>query len=199
MEQISRLNLLLTQPPVQRDALGPPDWPQVVSMLLTPLQVRTFVAHDGSEAITLVQRHVMHVAVLDARISDDKNSGMDSMTVLRLIQCLHRGIQDEKLTGRLAPERHASDAWRTGEIENDPALGRRIPVTGPEKSQDGWNQTPGNRPLVILLAAQRSDQLMREALRQNVFCVLPTPVDLNALLDAMARAMKRFYGNHWPQ
>ncbi|HTV47415.1 MAG TPA: hypothetical protein VMG59_03120 [Phycisphaerae bacterium] len=197
MESTSRLNLLLTQPNVRLSNWGPPDWPGVVAQLLSPMQVRTFVAHNGTEAISLVERYAMHVAVLDARLSDDENSGMDSMTVLRLIHCLQHGTQDGRVVDRLEPEQF--QAPRTGELENDPAGGRRIPVTGPEKSRDGWNPSRKNPPLVILLAAQRSDRLMREALRQNVFSVLPAPVDLNELLDVMARALQRFYGNHWPQ
>ena len=53
-------------------------------------------------------------------------------------------------------------------------------------------------PLVIVLSAQLSDRLMREALRRNVFSVLPQPVDVNELLDTLARALRRFYGNQWP-
>ncbi|MGC9261319.1 MAG: hypothetical protein ACP5I8_14735 [Phycisphaerae bacterium] len=53
-------------------------------------------------------------------------------------------------------------------------------------------------PLVIVLATQWSDRLMREALRRNVFSVLPEPVDINELLDTMAKALRRFYGDQWP-
>ena len=33
----------------------------------------------------------------------------------------------------------------------------------------------------------------------QVFSVLPRPVELNLLLDTLARALKRFYQNKWPQ
>ncbi len=53
-------------------------------------------------------------------------------------------------------------------------------------------------PLVIVLSTQLSDRLMREALRRNVFSVLPEPVDVNELLDTLARALRRSYGDQWP-
>jgi DNA-binding NarL/FixJ family response regulator len=53
-------------------------------------------------------------------------------------------------------------------------------------------------PLVIVLATQWSDRLLREALRRKVFSVLPEPVDVNELLDTMAKALRRVYGDQWP-
>lgn len=54
-------------------------------------------------------------------------------------------------------------------------------------------------PPAILLADQMSNQLLHEALGMHVFSVLSKPVDLNLLLDAMARVMKRHYRSRWPQ
>lgn len=191
--------MLLTQPHTRRSTFGPPDWPELVSRLLSPMHVQTFVAHNGSEAISLVQRYAMHVAVVNADIPDDENYGMDSMTVLRLIQCLQRDSGDGKTSGRMESPERRPGAAPTGGIEKDPAGSRRIPVTGEKISRSEWDQTSASRPLVILLAPLRTDRLMREALRRDVFSVLPAPVNLNELLDAMARALKRFYGDHWPQ
>lgn len=53
-------------------------------------------------------------------------------------------------------------------------------------------------PPAILLADQLSNHLLREALGMHVFSVLSKPVDLNLLLDALARVMRRHYESRWP-
>lgn len=54
------------------------------------------------------------------------------------------------------------------------------------------------RPPAILLADRMTDHLLHEALGMKVFSVLSKPVDLNVLLDALARVMRRFYESRWP-
>ena len=53
-------------------------------------------------------------------------------------------------------------------------------------------------PPAILLANQLTNHLLHEALGMHVFSVLSKPVDLNVLLDALARVMKRHYEGRWP-
>jgi DNA-binding NtrC family response regulator len=53
-------------------------------------------------------------------------------------------------------------------------------------------------PPAILLAHDLSTQLMHEALLARVFSVLRKPVDVNLLLDTLARLMKRHYADRWP-
>lgn len=53
-------------------------------------------------------------------------------------------------------------------------------------------------PPVILMTRDASSQLLHEALGMNVFSVLSKPVDLNLLLETLARAMKRHYADRWP-
>ena len=53
-------------------------------------------------------------------------------------------------------------------------------------------------PASILLANQMTDHLLHEALGMRVFSVLSKPVDLNLLLDALARVLKRHYASKWP-
>ena len=55
-----------------------------------------------------------------------------------------------------------------------------------------------NRPPAILLADHLTNHLLREALGNHVFSVLSKPVDLNLLLDALARVMRRYYESRWP-
>lgn len=53
-------------------------------------------------------------------------------------------------------------------------------------------------PPAILLADRLSNSLMREALAMDVFSVMPKPVELNRLLDSIARVVQRRYESRWP-
>jgi DNA-binding NtrC family response regulator len=55
-----------------------------------------------------------------------------------------------------------------------------------------------NKPPAILLANHLTNHLLHEALGMHVFSVLSKPVDLNLLLDALARVLRRFYESRWP-
>ena len=54
-------------------------------------------------------------------------------------------------------------------------------------------------PPAILLANHLTNHLLHEALGMHVFSVLSKPVDLNMLLDALARVMRRYYESRWPE
>lgn len=56
----------------------------------------------------------------------------------------------------------------------------------------------GIQPATILLAESLSTALLHEALGQSVFTVLAKPVNHDQLLDALARAMRRFHNSQWP-
>ncbi len=51
----------------------------------------------------------------------------------------------------------------------------------------------------ILLADHLTNHLLHEALGMQVFSVMSKPVDLNLLLDAMARVMRKHYASKWPE
>lgn len=53
-------------------------------------------------------------------------------------------------------------------------------------------------PPAILLANECSPHVMHEALAMRVFSVLSKPVDLNLLLNTIARVVKRHYAGRWP-
>jgi len=55
-----------------------------------------------------------------------------------------------------------------------------------------------NTPTSILLANHLTDHLLHEALGMRVFSVLSKPVDLNMLLDALARVLRKRYASRWP-
>ena len=54
-------------------------------------------------------------------------------------------------------------------------------------------------PPAILLANHLTNHLLHEALGMHVFSVWSKPVDLNMLLDALARVMRRYYESRWPK
>lgn len=53
-------------------------------------------------------------------------------------------------------------------------------------------------PPAILLAKDLNAHLMHEALVMKVFSVMSKPVDLNMLLQTLARIVKRHYEGKWP-
>src|SRR4051812_3642460 len=76
-----RLNLLLTPPPQSAGQVQP--WHQTLTQLLMPLGVRTFEAKSGSEAVELIEKHPIHLAVVDTRLPS-----ISGMNVLQLVQRL---------------------------------------------------------------------------------------------------------------
>jgi len=53
-------------------------------------------------------------------------------------------------------------------------------------------------PPSILVTSHLTDHLLHEALGMHVFSVLSKPVDLNLLLDALARVLRKRYSSRWP-
>jgi DNA-binding response OmpR family regulator len=53
-------------------------------------------------------------------------------------------------------------------------------------------------PPAILLADRLSNNLLREALTMDVFSVIPKPIDINRLLDSIARVIRRHYESRCP-
>jgi CheY-like chemotaxis protein len=53
-------------------------------------------------------------------------------------------------------------------------------------------------PPAILLADRLSNSLLREALAMDIFSVIPKPIDMDRLLDAIARVIRRRYEGRWP-
>src|ERR1041384_1213399 len=79
----ARLNLLLTPSP-ERPALGSPQpWHTTLAHLLLPMGVRTFEATSGSQAVELIEKYPIHLAVVDTRLPS-----ISGMNVLQLIQRL---------------------------------------------------------------------------------------------------------------
>jgi len=186
----SRLNLLLTHE--EQNPLAGQAWYQTLHQLLAPMGVRTFEATSGEQAVDLIERHPIHLAVVDSRLP-----AISGLNVLQLIQKLHD--QGGRVIPRPAPKA-APDAasfhfqMNVEERSDAGSIQRRIEVrfdARPAECKTG--------PAVILIAPPQQDQqLLQEALKFNAFTVLSEPVDVNLMLEVMARALKRFHQNQWP-
>jgi CheY-like chemotaxis protein len=116
------------------------EWHQTLRGLLHPQGVQTVSAHNGREALSLIESTPVHVAVLDAQMPQ-----LGGLQVIRMLRELHKA-------------------------------------------------TPA-----ILLTSHLTNYLLHEALGMQVFSVLSKPVDLNVLLDALARVLRRYHENRWPE
>ena len=54
-------------------------------------------------------------------------------------------------------------------------------------------------PPAILLTPKLNPRLLHDAIGMSVFSVLTEPVDLNILLDTLARVLKRYHEGRWPE
>jgi CheY-like chemotaxis protein len=79
----ARLNLLLTSPPPGGGYERGQSWRQTVAQLLMPMGVRTFEADSGPAAVELMERHPIHMAVVDTRLP-----AISGLNVLQLMQRL---------------------------------------------------------------------------------------------------------------
>jgi CheY-like chemotaxis protein len=204
----SRLNLLVTHRDAQHAAMRNP-WYQTVTQLLAPLGVRTFEATTAPEAIALIEKEPIHLAVVDTRLQ-----GMGGqLGVLRLIQRIRERNRTLVPPASFEHPQQAEPTTDTRTVRNDAPIGPfRMQVHIQHDGSKGgrievhFGGTPGGQktpmvisPTVILLTPNRDDALLHEALKCDAFSVLTEPVDLNLMLDIMARAMKRFHQNQWPQ
>lgn len=114
-------------------------WQQVIRTLLEPQGVQTLAVRSGAEALDLIEKRPVHVAVLDAQMPR-----LGGLQVIRLMREMQKA------------------------------------------------------PPAILLANHLTNHLLHEALGMQVFSVLGKPVDLNVLLDALARVLRRYYESRWP-
>jgi CheY-like chemotaxis protein len=115
-------------------------WHQTVRGLLQPLGVQTVSAHNGRQALSMIESSPIHAAVLDTQMPQ-----LGGLQVIRMLRELHRA-------------------------------------------------TP-----TILLTSHMTTHLLQEALGMQVFSVLTKPVDFNVLLDALARVLRRYHENRWPE
>ena len=76
-------------------------------------------------------------------------------------------------------------------------LDQQMPQLGGLQVVKIMRDLPGAPP-AILLAHHLTDHLLHEALGMRVFSVLSKPVDLNMLLDTLARVLRRHYRSKWP-
>lgn len=152
-------------------------WHRTARGLLGAQGVTTLVARTGREALGLIEDSALgqgpriHVAVLDQH--------MPLMGGLQILRRLQRELREAQNRAILRPSAPAS-----GSAERAP----QTPASSPPAM-----------PPAILLADSMASGTMHEALMVQVFSILPRPVELNLLLDTLARALKRYYQNRWPR
>lgn len=72
------------------------------------------------------------------------------------------------------------------------------PTPSPSRNANLPPTPPPFSLAAILLADTLSTPLLHEALSMSVFTVLAKPVNHDQLLDALARAMRKFHNSQWP-
>ena len=200
----SRLNVLLTHgvPASGRTPAGDPSpWYQTLSTILSPMGVKTFEATTAPQAVSLIEHYPIHLAVVDTRLAE-----MGELGVLRVIQKIREQAASRQALSGGAAGKGPTQVQAAPEVVD----GLRVQVRfgqGPKadggRVQVRFGEAPAApatvSPTVILLTPQRDEALLREALKFEAFSVLNEPVDVNLLLEIMARAMRRFHHNLWPQ
>jgi len=180
----TRLNLLLTHEE-HKPFAGQP-WYHTLNHLLAPMGVKTFEATSGQQAVELIERHPIHLAVVDSRLP-----AISGLNVLQLIQKLRdQGKPQTSPATSFHVQLNLEERTNAGQTQ------RRIEVRF-----DSRPAQPKPDPTVILIAPpapHQDKQLLQEALQFNAFTVLSEPVDVNVMLEVMARALRRFHQNQWP-
>ncbi len=202
----SRLNLLLTHRQPRRasyggsaasSAEGQP-WYLSVARLLAPLGVRTFEATTGPQALDVIEQHPIHLAVVDTRLP-----GTDALGVLRLIQRIRERTPATDAGSAPPPPARATppESYRVQVRLRSPhgEAPQRVEVRFTGQANGPAPAGGVVPPTVILVTPDRNDQLLAEAMSLSAFSVVQEPIDLNLMLDVMARALRRFHHNLWPQ
>lgn len=141
--------------------------------LLEAQGVGTLVARTGREAMGLIEESALGKRPrIHVAVLDQRLPVMGGLQILRRLQQDLEELEDLGSEGSFTASASVSEA------------GQRIPPT-------------------ILLADPSArglaSSLMHEALTAQVFSVLPKPIELNLLLDTLARALRRYYQNRWPE
>jgi CheY-like chemotaxis protein len=188
----ARLNLLLTHEAQRPTGQQPQPWYQTLSHLLAPLGVRTFEATSGQQAVELIEKLPIHLAVVDSRLP-----AISGMNVLRLIQKLRQQPPMLPTGPQAAPGTPppAGFQFRMEVQQRQEGDQRRIEV---RFDASPVPPAPAGPAVILITPPQQDQQLLHEALKFNAFSVLSEPVDVNLLLETMARALRRFHQNQWP-
>jgi CheY-like chemotaxis protein len=190
----ARLNLLVThEEPRKGTAVESQRWYQTLSAMLSPMGVQTFEATSGPQAVKLIEERPIHLAVVDTRLPD-----IGGMNVLKLIHKIRDRAERPDFSAALGTS-SASTFSMQMKMETEERTDAGVTRRRIEVKFDGQAERTPVSPVVFLLTPQPTSQVMQEALKFNAFSVLAEPVDVNLMLEMMARAMKRFHQNQWPQ
>ncbi|MGF1633457.1 MAG: response regulator [Phycisphaerae bacterium] len=136
-------------------------WQEAARLLLEPHGVQTLTVRTGRDALEIIERREVHVAVLDQE--------MPQLNGLQIV--------------RMAQARVEARGETRGETHGE--------AGGPAGTRAGV--VPA-----ILLTQSLTNHLLQQALGNRVFSVLSKPVQLEVLLDTLARVVRRHYEDRWP-
>lgn len=201
----TRFNLLLTHDlgvgqAERRECASTKPWYETLADVLAPLGVQTYQATTGQMALKVIQDHPIHLAVVDTQISSD------GLGLLRMLESIRqRALTADYWQSLPAPEKTGAepDASQSFRVQVQWQADRNVQkmvvkVTADKQPQQA--PPPPVWPTVILVTPpQQEAMVLKEALKFNAFSVMSQPVNLDLMLDVMARAMKRFHHNLWPQ
>ncbi len=196
-----------TTPPSAPNSTPPTDQRPRLTMLVSGCDWRH--AHVAEQLPRLLQP--LGIQCVAARSSDETTQ------LLRTIR-IHIAVVDLSIPLKSAPPRLAQELAHELRDGNDPATGLGAGVgtgsvegammaqaSGPEagcRVLDLLRRLENPPPTIVIRPPQPSlrdsARTLTEALNAGAFAVLDRPVQLEAMLDALRRLVRRHYADHWP-
>lgn len=147
-------------------------WADQLPRLLQPLGVQALVVHSGREAADAVRRHTVHLAVVDLSLP---------------MEC-----GPAKVAGAEGAGGEAGVLTPNSPLSGEEAGCRLLQLLG---------RQPSPPPTIVIKPrrTRREDaRALMAAMQAGAFAVIDRPVHLEAVLDALRRALRRHYADRWP-
>ena len=150
--------------------------------------------HIPAQRATL---HRLTVLLADDSGRDATDPGEWRRTVADLLR--PQGVRTVAArSGREALDRIAAGERGGEDRVHVAVLGEQMPYLGGLQVLRLAREFP-HAPPAILLTPRPNPRLLHDAIGTGVFSVLAQPVDLNILLDTLARVLKRYHEGRWPE
>lgn len=146
--------------------------------------IRCLAASNGDEAQRIIRSVSIHIAVVDLAIP------------------LRAACAGDPRTPRSTAAPTATDSKSA---PRSPASTPAVPLAAAEAGArllQLLRRLESRPPIIVIRPPQptlrESARTLTEALDAGAFAVLDRPVQLEAMLDALRRIVRRHYANHWP-
>lgn len=157
---------------------APETWAEQLPRLLEPMGVHAYVVHSGREAAAVVRRVPVHLAVVDLSLPMDAAAPAESPSCAR-------GPAPASGPGTGAASARSPLSCEEAGCRLLELLGRQ--------------PTPPPTIVIKPRRTMREDaRALMRALHAGAFAVIDRPVHLEAVLDALRRALRRHYADRWP-